>query len=78
MRDCDHAGHQVYARRVFRNGSVHFCVQCLTCLSVVKAERHQYRPWIRADEVPAGVVIHDFIEPHHTAQISGSATGGAA
>ena len=68
MRDCDHAGHRVYARRVFRNGSMHFCVQCLTCLAVVKTAEHNFRPWIRLDEIPPGRAIHDFIEPDDTVQ----------
>lgn len=62
MRDCDHARRTVYARRVFKNGTVHYCVQCLDCLSVVKTETHGNRPWIRHDEIPTGVVIHDFDE----------------
>lgn len=66
MRDCDHAGHKVYARRLFANGAVHFCVQCLHCLSVVKLDEHDWRPWIRVEEIPAGRKIHDFIEQEDT------------
>jgi hypothetical protein len=62
MRDCDHVGHRVYARRVFANGTVHFCVQCLVCLRTLKLDDHGGRPWIRVEEVPAGRKIHDFIE----------------
>lgn len=63
MTGCDHHGHRVYARRVFANGSVHHCVQCLRCLRVVKLPEHDDRPFIRRDEVPAGKAIHEFIEP---------------
>ena len=62
MQDCDHAGHRVYARRLFANKTTHFCVQCLKCLRVVKLPEHGNRPFIRADEVPTGRKIHDFIE----------------
>lgn len=63
MHDCDHAGHRVYARRVFNNGTVHFCVQCLKCLRVVKLEEHENKPWIKVESIPPGRKIHDFIEP---------------
>lgn len=62
MRDCDHVGHRIYARRVFSNGTVHVCVQCLKCLRVVKLPEHGSRPWLRIDEVPPGRKIHDFID----------------
>lgn len=62
MRDCDHVGHRIYARRVFTNGTVHVCVQCLKCLRVVKLPEHGNRPWLRIDEVPSGRKIHDFID----------------
>ena len=66
MRDCDHAGHRVYARRTFANGTTHFCVQCLHCLSVVRLPDHGNRPWIRVEEIPAGRKVHDFIEEADT------------
>ena len=62
MNACEHQGQNVYARRTFVNGSVHYCVQCTVCLSVVKTAEHNFRPWIRHDEIPTGVVIHDFDE----------------
>lgn len=62
MYDCDHTGHRVYARRVFTNGTVHFCVQCLSCLRAVKIPEHGNRLWIRVEDVPRGRAIHDFIE----------------
>lgn len=58
---CDHVGHRVYARRVFKNGTVHHCVQCTKCLNVIKLPKHGDRPWIRQDEIPEGVTIHPFI-----------------
>jgi hypothetical protein len=62
MHDCDHAGHRVYARRTFANGTVHYCIQCTRCLSVVKIPQHGNRPWIRHDEIPLGRTVHAFIE----------------
>ena len=62
MNDCDHSGHRVYARRVFINGTVHFCVQCLTCFNVCKMPEHNNRPWLKVAEIPAGRKIHDFID----------------
>ena len=66
MTECAHSGHRVYARRIFTNQTTHFCVQCLSCLRVVKMPEHGNRPFIRADEVPAGRKIHDFIESGDT------------
>jgi hypothetical protein len=63
MKDCDHHGHRVYARRSFANGSVQYCIQCTRCLEVVKTPEHGYRPYIRHDEIPTGNKIFDFIEP---------------
>ena len=62
MYDCDHTGHRIYTRRVFKNGSVHYCVQCKKCLKVVKLDEHQQRPWITFNEIPLGKTIHPFIE----------------
>jgi len=62
MNVCEHQGRRVYARRTFKNGSVHYCVQCLDCLAVLKTQEHGNRPWIRHDEIPTGVMIHDFDE----------------
>lgn len=67
MRDCDHHGHRVYARRIFPNGSAHICVQCIKCLSVVKLPEHNNRPFIRPDEVPPGKTVYAFIEPEDLA-----------
>ena len=66
MRDCDHAGHTVYTRRTFRNGTVHICVQCQLCLSVVKLPEHGFRPYINLSEVPTGAVIVEFCDSDGT------------
>lgn len=63
MSDCDHKGSKRYARRFFSNGSVHICVQCIKCYSVVKLPEHNNRPFIRTDEVPPGRAIHEWISP---------------
>jgi len=63
VRDCDHVGHRVYTKRVFANGTTHHCVQCLRCLRVVKMPEHDMRPFIRRDEIPAGIMPRPFIEP---------------
>ena len=78
MRDCDHAGHSVYTRRRFANGTVHICVQCLNCLSVIKTAEHNNRPWIRIEEVPPGRKIHDFIEPEDISPPTADLFGGSA
>ena len=61
--DCDHVGHRVYTRRVFANGTTHYCVQCLNCRSLVKLPEHDYRPFIRRDEIPADRAIHRWVDP---------------
>lgn len=63
MRTCDHRGARVYARRTLPNGTEHLCMQCIRCLSVVKAQEHGNRPYIRPDEIPADATIYAFIEP---------------
>lgn len=61
LHDCTHRGHRVYVRLKLSDGSAHICVQCLTCLSVIRTTEHKNRPYLRLDEVPPGRVIHDFI-----------------
>ena len=61
-KECSHEGKRVFAKRVFENGTVHYCVQCTDCKLVVKLPEFNNRPWIRKDEIPQGYVIHDFIE----------------
>ncbi len=56
------AEHERYARRVFANGTVHYCIQNTRTLDIVKHPRHEYRPFIRHDEVPPGCVIHNWID----------------
>jgi len=62
MSDCDHKGFLRYARRTFKNGTVHYCVQCKNCGQVVKINRHNYRPFIKHSEIPTGYQIHEFID----------------
>lgn len=62
LHDCDHSGFRVYARLKLTDGSVHICVQCLTCLNVIRTPEHKNRPYLRLDEVPPGKLIHDFIK----------------
>ena len=57
---CCHTDKLRYARRKFSNGSIHYCVQCGYCGEVVKIKRHNYRPFIRHDEIPTGYQIHEF------------------
>jgi hypothetical protein len=60
---CNHDHSLRYARRVFSNGTVHYCVQCTRCLDVVKTARHGYRLFIRHDEIPSSAVIFEWIDP---------------
>lgn len=61
--DCGHVGHRVYVMRVFSNGTKHYGIQCLNCLRIIKAKEHNFRPWIRFDEIPLGRAVHAYIEP---------------
>jgi len=61
--DCDHVGHRVYVRRTFVNGSIHYGIQCLKCLSIVKDDKHGNRPWLKAQEIPAGKAVYEYIDP---------------
>lgn len=63
MQQCDHKGHVRYVRRVFRNETVHFGVQCAKCLDMVKTERHHHKLFIRVDEIPPHSTIHEWIDP---------------
>lgn len=60
---CDHKGGLRYARRIFSNGTVHFCVQCVRCLETVKTARHEGRLLIKQSEIPQGAVIFDWVDP---------------
>ena len=62
MSDCDHAGSKVYTRRVFSNGTIHYCVQCQKCLRLVKLPEHNNRPFIKPHEIPLGKTIYAFID----------------
>jgi hypothetical protein len=71
MSICSHDGERRYTRRVFANGTVHICIQCMDCLDVVLSPLHAMRPWIRLDEVPAGQVIHEWIDSEHAVRQEG-------
>lgn len=60
---CDHKGGLRYARRIFSNGTTHYCVQCARCFEVVKTDRHEGRLLIKHSEIPQGAVIFDWIDP---------------
>lgn len=62
MHNCDCVGHYFYTKRIFKNGTIHFCAQCKSCLRVVKLPIHNFRPWIKPEEIPTGNIIQDFIE----------------
>lgn len=53
-------GNQRYTRRTFANGSVHYCIQDMTTLDLVKHPAHDYRPFISHTEIPAGTPIYDW------------------
>lgn len=48
---CNHVGFRVYAKRVFKDGSIHYCVQCLNCLRAVKLEGKK-GVWLKAEDLP--------------------------
>ena len=60
---CEATGNLRYVRRVFANGTVHYCIQNTETLDLVKHPRHDYRPFIRHDEIPVGEPVHQWIEP---------------
>lgn len=60
---CNHKGHLRYVRRVFVNGTMHFGVQCSKCLDMVKTEKHDYKLFIRIEEIPPHSTIHEWIDP---------------
>lgn len=59
---CDHVGHRRYVRRVFSNGTIHFCVQCQQCRETVLMQEHGMRPYIRAEEIPKGRLVGEWVE----------------
>jgi len=61
MNDCDHQGKKIYAKRTMPNGAIQYCVQCLSCLDVVKMPEHGNRPYITHLEIPEGRAVHTFI-----------------
>ena len=58
--DCDHQDKLRYARRVFADGTAHYCIQCGYCNRVVKHKRHDYKLHIKHSEIPTGYQIHEF------------------
>lgn len=64
MQQCNHKGHLRYVRRVFKNGTTHFGVQCSACLDMVKTERHQLKLFITLAEIPAHSTIHEYVDPN--------------
>ncbi len=63
MTQCDHNGHLRYVRRIFKNGTQHFGVQCSKCLDMVKTKRHDNKLFISLAEIPAHSTIHEYIDP---------------
>ena len=63
---CDHRGFRQYARRIFANGTIHYCVQCQRCKHVCKMPEHGNRPWIKHSEIPTGRTIVEFLQGDYT------------
>ncbi len=51
-----------YARRKLPNGATHYCIQNTETGEIIKHPLHGMRPFIRHDEIPTGVTIHEFVE----------------
>ena len=62
MQNCNHENTQ-YVRRTFPDGTVHYGIQCLDCLDIIKTDRHEGKLFIKHNEIPAGSVIHDWVNP---------------
>lgn len=62
MQDCDHRGSRRYARRVFSNGTIHYCVQCSRCLKAVKTDRHDGKLFLKHTEIPENTPIFEWID----------------
>lgn len=61
MKDCDHVGHEFYARITVNNHN-HFCIQCDKCHDKIKSDKHGGRLYIKPSEIPFGAVIKPLIE----------------
>lgn len=59
---CRHERWQ-YCRRKFSNGTLHFGVQCLDCLAVIKLEKHSQKLWLKPEDIPVHAPIHAWIDP---------------
>ena len=60
--DCDHVGHEFYARITLPNGQSHFCIQCEKCLEVIKSKKHGWRLYIKLSEVPSDSIVRPLVE----------------
>ena len=58
--DCDHVGHERYARRAMNNGGFRYCVQCKKCKAVLKTKKHGFKLWIKQSEIPSESLIFPF------------------
>lgn len=54
--------HERYTRRVFANGTIHYCIQNTLTLDLVKHPRHEHRPFIRHDEIPPGETVYNWLD----------------
>lgn len=59
--ECDHMGHEFYARITLPNGQSHFCIQCEKCLSIIKSKKHGQRLYIKLSEIPMDSVVRPAI-----------------
>ena len=64
MTHCEHLNSLRYTRRIFSNGTAHYCVQCSRCFATVKTQRHNGNLFIKHEEIPPGVIISDWIDPN--------------
>lgn len=57
--NCDHIGYRVYAKRIFKNKTIHYCIHCTNCGALVKQDG---KPHIKLSEIPPNKKIFDFNE----------------
>lgn len=62
VEPCNH-GRWHYIRRTFSNGTIHFGIQCLDCLSCIKLDRHDQKLWLKPEDIPVNAPIHAWINP---------------
>ena len=64
---CELTGNRYrYTRRIFTNGAIHYCIQDTETLDLIKSPQHDYRPFIRHDEIPPGETIYRWVDPEDT------------